>query len=335
MKDKNLLHTDVVRQHTVPKFLLQNFIIHNEKRKKDGQVFSFNKQSRRIMKMSINDATVHKKFYNLHEHPTIVSIESLLAIYETKAGSVIKNIISTKDVNTLSKEERKYLSRFVAVQYLRSRGEYENQKHIAQELYSKLTSRGLTNDKLENYFDEGSFEKNSKGNFLSQIVNCDLETAIINEKDWILFETTVDNPFFISDNPVTMYNDTNFKDRSNTGIALVGVQIYLPLSPTLTIAMVCPSLKKPLLDERDFIYKCITNKIGGSDLNIFDRLDFLKSILDTRLVKIEDWRLNHLNNLQLWRAEQFIFSQKDDFERIKILVDDHAELSRGPRSVVI
>jgi hypothetical protein len=131
-----------------------------------------------------------------------------------------------------------------------------------------------------------------------------------------------------------MYNETEFTDRSNTGIALPGIQIYLPLSTTLVLAMVCPSLNDKLREERDLIYKYIVNHRGGEQLNVFERLNFLKDILDRRLVNIEGWRLNHLNNLQVWRAEQFVFSSLDDFDRVKNILDDCPELVGGPRSVV-
>lgn len=132
-----------------------------------------------------------------------------------------------------------------------------------------------------------------------------------------------------------MYNETNFSDRSNTGILLPGIQIYLSLSATLMLVMVCPSLNDKLKEERDLIYKCIVNHLGGKQLNVFERLDFLKDMLDRLLVNIEGWRLNHLNNLQVWRAEHFIFSSLDDFEQVKSLIDDCPELVGGPRSVVL
>lgn len=334
MYNKGLLHTDVVRQHTVPRFLLENFAISSEKKKRGKQVFALNKQTRQVMKMNVNDATVHTRFYNLHNQPETVSLESLLSLYEGSASTVIRNLISTKSIQGLSEEERSVLARFVTVQHLRTRGEYENQKHMAQGLYNTLKLKGIICEELEHYFSDEVFELNTKSNFLDQIAGCDFETSIILSKEWLLFETTPDRPFYISDNPVTMYNEKEFTDRSNTGIALPGIQIYLPLSTTLVLAMVCPSLNDKLREERELIYKYIVSHRGGEQSNVFQRLSFLKDILDNRLVSIEDWRLNHLNNLQVWRAEQFIFSSIEDFERVKNLIDDCPELVDGPRSVV-
>ncbi len=334
MNNKGLLHTDVVRQHTVPRFLLENFAISSEKKKRAKQVFALNKQTRKVLKMSVNDATVHSRFYNLHDQPSIVSLESLLCLYEGSGATVVRKLISTKNIRGLSEEERNALARFVAVQHLRARGEYENQRHTALGLYHAIKSRGIISEEVENYFSNENFEQNTKGNFLNQIADSDFEMSIILGKEWLLFETTLDRPFYISDNPVTMYNEADFDDRSNTGIALLGIQIYLPLSATLMLAMVCPSLHDKLKEERDLIYKLIVNNIGGKQLNVFERLDFLKDMLDRRLVNIEDWRLIHLNNLQVWRAEHFIFSSLDDFDRVKNLIDECPELVGGPRSVV-
>lgn len=334
MYKKGLLHTDVVRQHTVPRFLLENFAISSEKKKRSKQVFALNKQTRHVIKMNINNATVYSRFYNLHNQPETVSLESLLCLYEGSGATVIRKLISTKNIQGLSEEERSVLARFVTVQRLRARGEYENQKHIAQGLYNSIKSRGIISEELDRYFSDESFELNTKSNFLDNIADCDFEVSIILGKEWLLFETTPDRPFYISDNPVTMYNETEFADRGNTGIALPGIQIYLPLSETLVLAMVCPSLNDKLREERDLIYKYIVSHRGGEELNVFERLDFLKDMLDKRLVNIEDWRLNHLNNLQVWRAEHFIFSSLDNFSRVKNLIDDCPELVGGPRSVV-
>lgn len=334
MYNKGLLHTDVVRQHTVPRFLLENFAISSEKKKRGKQVFALNIQTRHVIKMNVNDATVHSRFYNLHNQPETVSLESLLCFYEGSASTVIRKLILSKNIRSLSEEERSVLARFVTVQRLRARGEYENQKHIAQGLYDAIKLRGIISEELDDYFSNENFEQNTKTNFLDQIVNCDNEVSIILSKEWLLFETTPDRPFYISDNPVTMYNETEFADRSNTGIALPGIQIYLPLSATLMLAMVCPSLNDKLREERAMIYKYIVSHRGGEPLNVFERLSFLKNVLDRRLVNIEDWRLEHLNNLQAWRAEQFIFSSIEDFDRVKKLINDCPELAGGPRSVV-
>lgn len=334
MEKLNLLHTDVVRQHTVPRFLLENFSFISEKNKRSKQVFAFNKQNKNVVTMSLNDATVHSRFYNLKKKQKNVSIESLLSLYEGRASTVIRNLLSHKDVKVLTEKDRGDLARFVTVQWLRSRGEYENQKHIAQSLYNSIKSKGINDEKIEAYFSDENFERNSKGNFLSQIVNCDFEVSVISGKEWLLFETKKDRPFYISDNPVTLYNDIDFGYWSNTGIALQGIQIYLPISSTLTLAMICPSIFQKLREEREFIYKCIVNKIGGKQLNVFERLDFLKSMLDTRQVHVEDWRLRHLNNLQLWRSERFIFSSLNEFEQDMKLLEDCPELIFGPRSTV-
>jgi hypothetical protein len=334
MDNKGLFHTDVVRQHTVPRFLLENFAISSEKKKRGKQVFALNKRTRQAIKMNVNNATVHSRFYNLHNQPETVSLESLLCLYEGSASTVIRKLISTKNIRNLSEEERSVLARFVTVQRLRARGEYENQKHMAQGLYNAIKLKGIISEELDHYFSDENFELNTKSNFLDQIADCDFEVSVILGKEWLLFETTPDRPFYISDNPVTMYNETEFSDRSNTGIALPGIQIYLPLSTTLVLAMVCPSLNDKLREERDLIYKYFVSHRSGEQLNVFERLSFLKDILDRRLVNIEGWRLSHLNNLQVWRAEQFIFSSLDDFERVRNLIDDCPELVDGPRSAV-
>ncbi|MGR7811611.1 DUF4238 domain-containing protein [Klebsiella aerogenes] len=158
--------------------------IHNsEKKKRTKQVFALNKQTRCVIKMSVNDATVHSRFYNLHNQPKIVSLESLLCLYEGSGATVIRKLISTKNIRGLSEEERSALARFVTVQRLRASGEYENQRHMAQGLYHVIKSIGIISEEVENYFSDENFEQNTKGNFLNQIADCDFEMSIILGKE--------------------------------------------------------------------------------------------------------------------------------------------------------
>src|SRR5699024_1203978 len=99
------------------------------------------------------------------------------------------------------------------------------------------TQMNPSGEKVETGFGmEGSNDR--KNIFLDGILSQAEIISILLEKSWILFETTKENPFFISDNPVTLYNSINKDVRSNLGIALEGIEIYIPLSSTITLGLI-------------------------------------------------------------------------------------------------
>lgn len=57
----------------------------------------------------------------------------------------------------------------------------------------------------------------------------------IRNKQWLVLEASSDDGFYISDNPIGFHNYNNFEPFGNLGFAVPGIEIYLPLSPTLTL----------------------------------------------------------------------------------------------------
>ncbi|KAB0987610.1 DUF4238 domain-containing protein, partial [Cronobacter sakazakii] len=74
------LQTDVVRQHTVPRFLLKHFSTPGKGKRL--RLYAFDKASGRAYATTPDDATVRNTFYNLDNHPDRLSLEPLLGIYE-------------------------------------------------------------------------------------------------------------------------------------------------------------------------------------------------------------------------------------------------------------
>ena len=107
-------------------------------------------------------------------------------------------------------------------------------------------------------------------------------------KIWVLYESN--NSFLISDNPVTLQNVINTnKHRGTLGIDSPGIEIYLPLSPSLTICMFC----EKFFEQSGYFIKQIPNEIS------------------------EPEKVDNLNFLQIANSNRFIFSHKNDFEFVE------------------
>jgi hypothetical protein len=66
-------------------------------------------------------------------------------------------------------------------------------------------------------------------------------------KDWLLISTTRKSPFIIGDNPLALQNAIDMGPYGNLGLAVKGIEIYLPLSPVRALAIWCPSHKQAIV----------------------------------------------------------------------------------------
>ncbi len=123
-------------------------------------------------------------------------------------------------------------------------------------------------------------------------------------KSWILYSTTQEHPFYISDNPVARFNRNQHPSLSTLGLRALGIEIYLPLSSTLCLGFLCPTINLPFR----------IRLFGGT-------------------LKLRPANVEHLNSLQVFNAEQFVYSQRDDFTLVREMLQQVPEVKRGPRLV--
>ncbi|MGA3715913.1 DUF4238 domain-containing protein, partial [Escherichia coli] len=93
--------------------------------------------------------------------------------------------------------------------------------------------------------------------FLRQLVQQVSHIKHLLSKDWYLLETRPEHPFYVSDNPVVLENRNDFGVYGNIGLAVPGIQIYLPLSSTLMLAMYCPSIREQKVREKQHLLHLI------------------------------------------------------------------------------
>lgn len=343
MTEPSSMQTEVVRQHTVPRFLLEHFGSSGKKKKHRKQLFAFDKQSGRVFATNVNDATVRNTFYNFDNHPDNLSLEPMLCEYEGRAASVITKILQNKSLSFLSQVEKYDLAMFTAIQQMRTHNQHEQIKHISHSFKKKLLEMGLFDQWVDEFplSPDTEFEdvlqiiagdaSEAKGMFLEMLSDQHTEADILMQKDWHLLETTLNAPFYISDNPVSLFNGISHPGRGNLGLALEGIEIYLPLSSTITLAMICPSLGEKVRQERAMIQHCIVNNIRINGHNLFDELKRVNELLEGDVIRVDAARVEHLNWLQTWRAEQYIYCQTDNFDLVRKILTESPVLKTGPR----
>lgn len=327
------LSTDVKKQHTVPRFLLDHFAF--GKKNKKRKLFTFDKKNEIEFQQSVYDATTRRIFYNLSDHPEKASLEPILGIYETKAAPIIKKIITANNIFCLNEDDKLIIATFAAIQRARSFGQLQRINQIINAVSNKLTNMSVTPEIIENELgsDDSSDRKNL---FLKMILDQNHVINSLMNKSWILYETDKTNPFYISDNPITLHNDINMGPYGNLGIDLKGIQINLPLSTTLTLAFTCPSIaEKAIKMKRQVEQISVMNpQMLYSLKRPSDIIKFGEAYETGVPMKQTPENVIFLNELQIHFSEQYVFSEKNDFSLVKEMLSDSDTYKSGARMQV-
>jgi hypothetical protein len=333
MSENKKLTTDVKKQHTVPRFLLDNFSFDNGG--KANNLHTFDKASQRTYQQSVYDASTRNTFYNIEDHPEKYSLEPILGEIETEASAVIRKIIEEESLASLSKEERSKLAIFVIIQKSRTFHGLQSIKEVIDGLGKKLIAIGATPEDLTNLI--GSQEDSELKNFFLETLLKHVSHAeeILN-KSWLLYRNKSDTPYFISDNPVTLHNDIDMGFYGNLGLAVKGIQIHLPISDTLTVAFVCPSHKENALLSRKQLQFIVDN-----DPSQLIHVKSPKMVCDyanayTKGTPLDSTEENtkFLNSLQVIFSEQYVYCGKKKFELIYEMIRNDENLKTGIRPTV-
>jgi hypothetical protein len=174
--------------------------------------------------------------------------------------------------------------------------------------------------------------ENARQMALSSLAEPDVYGEHILNKSWLLFEANAGTPFYISDNPVALQNED--KDRSplrgNLGLAVRGIQIYLPISSTLTLAFFCQSHEMMIRDGVDRMRTSLVRD-PAFPMDFGPMLDWMRAFRrGTPLGSAPDNVINH-NSLQVMHAERWIFCSRPDFALVEEMIEKEPQFRIGPR----
>lgn len=330
MNKQKGITTDVKKQHTVPRFLLDKFGF--GKKGKKRRVFTFDKQNERKFQQSVFDATTRNRFYNIEDHPEEASLEPILGIYETQTAPLIKKIIEQRSIAWLSDDDKFKIATFVAIQRARSYGELLRINHVINALSEKLSAFGATAEQIESELG-GEESTERKNMFLMMILDQREAIAHLMNKSWILYETNTNDPFLISDNPITFHNDIDMGPFGNLGLAVKGIQIHLPLSSTLTLALTCPSIAQSAIEGKRVVKHCLANapQLLQQFSRPFDLIMLGEAYEKGIPISQTSENVRFLNSLQVQYSEQYVFCEKDFFGLVEEMLAKSEQYKSGPR----
>ncbi|WP_430624615.1 DUF4238 domain-containing protein [Salmonella enterica] len=172
--------------------------------------------------------------------------------------------------------------------------------------------------------------------FLRQLVQQVSHIDHLLNKDWYLLETKPEHPFFVSNNPVVLKNRNDFGPYGNIGLAVPGIQIYLPLSSTLMLVIYCPSIREKKIRLKQVILHNLVNApyLIPAHSRPFDKLKYLNRFTDYLLMPLTEKHVMHYNALQVEYAEQYVFCGENEFSLVERMLADDERFRTGPRFTV-
>lgn len=276
------MNQHVKNQHYVPQFLLKNFSSRSGRfiwtYFKDEKIYNSN----RIRERAIRKVASEQYFYDEDGEDVKDSFEYKLKESEDNASLIIAKLIKTKDLKSLEIDEKKNLAYFITLQHLRTKGQLNKTEKTLDYFSDQLLQKA--NIKIP--------QINSRDIWLSLLKQSISIKEILLNKVWMLSESN--NSYLISDNPVTLQNSTDKTEiRGKLGLDSFGIEIYLPLSPSITLCLFC----EKLFEKNNFFEKNIPNLHSSPE------------------------GLLNLNAIQIHNAERFIFSSKNEFSLVKKILE--------------
>jgi len=216
------------------------------------------------------------------------------------------------------------LAGFVVLQLLRTRGFLERFRHIGQTMVETIRERGL---EPPSEWDEHLTAERTREAYL-RVIPGSLRDFLphLLKKDLLLFKTDNSVPFCISDNPVALNNTVNDGDgiRGTLGLAVQGIEIYLPISKNLTLAYICPSVGMAYELEKSNL-----RRMGGFFNE--DAFYYLQARDTGKAMALKPDNVRFQNSLQIRNAERFVVSSLNDFADAADMVARDPEARFGPR----
>lgn len=309
-------------QHYVPQFMLRGFTGGNK-----NQVFVFDKQKQTIFRTVIRNIASESGFYDYSIKGVDESIEPFFSRMDSTVGRIVNEIRTREDIGFLNRDNRISLSLFVAVQMLRVKNARERMRGIADHIKQRLIDLNIDPAQVKNYQDADDDE--IKLNSIKQITLAKEFSEHIFDKAWILMKTPASHQLYTSDNPISLHNMIERPGRGNLGLAVEGIEIYLPVSKCLCICFLCKQMENEIRSAsmRHATYDQI---LGSFPIDMTSVHALQKAIDSGTPLELQPENVEHLNSLQVINASRFVIASSNDFLLVKEMISDHPDLQGPP-----
>lgn len=333
-------------QHYVPKMLLRSFSIIEGAKRGQEQVRVLDKSNSKTFTANIRNVAAAFEFYQAEMAGRVVNAEAVLSELEAHASAALRKVLSAETVAVLDAEERSWLAAFCSAQFVRTQSARDRIGAMQDGVEAHIMRQGFDPAEVE------GFHRMSKEDIKAMAIRWIADALhgyppLFIAKRWFLMRAEGDLDFFIGDHPVVLHNDRKFGPYGNLGLAVPGIQIYMPVAPRLTLAMWCPTIFEEMAKGhrehealraragRNRAERRATMSRGGPHLRELEvearrRRRRFAPASSGGTIPCDDENVTMLNSLQVLHASRFVMSQSGNFALAeRMFADNPAFRSRA------
>jgi hypothetical protein len=315
------------QQHYVPRFLLKNFT-HGKK----PEIFVYDKSNDKRFHANIKNIASESGFYDLELEDFAVTVEPRLAHLETNTSKIINKLIKDRNVKLLSEDEVLILALFLAVQFVRTKEHRLRFQDLRKVLARRLRAMGVSEENIRQVIKNSRSIPEDKVFGLRSLVRAKEFVPHFLNKAWVLLETIPQNPFFISDNPIGLHNETDYRPYGNIGLGVKGIEIYFLISSTFCLNLLCPTIAEEFRKAHDNlrIMDQMTPGFADSDMKnpAFTRA-FCDGLVNGTPTRVLEDNVTMINSLQVVYSSRFVYCEFNSFELVEKMIRDNPKYREG------
>lgn len=320
------------QHHYVPRFLLKHFT-----KGKKPKIFVYDKSNDNQFRTNIKNIAAENGFYDIEVDDGILTLEPGLAHLEANTSGIIKKLLKERTLKTLDEHEVAILAVFLAVQFVRTKEHRLRFEHLGELFAQKLRDMGASEENIsEQTKSTTGLPEDKLIGFKSVLGAKEFVPHFLN-KVWVLFETTAKNPFYISDNPLTLHNEVDHGPYGNIGLAVRGIEIYLPISTTLCLGLLCPSIAEEFKKAYENIRQLDQVAPGLAD-TIMNKPEaaraFCEGLVNGAPIQVIEDNVMMMNSLQVMYSSRFVYCETESFDLVKRMIKDNEKFREGIKPTV-
>jgi hypothetical protein len=234
-------------QHYVPKFILRQFLSDEQKER----VTVYDKHQDKSFVTSIRNVMAERRFNDfVFEDEWFATFEPIASGAENMVLPAYRRVLEERRL-AQEPEQKAALAFLLAFQFLRTKAHRDRWQHLEDGLQARIEAMGGRMQDLKGWEEwQPNDEDHLKRSHILNIQHCIGDfTRIMATKDFFLAEAAPGRSFYLGDNPVSLHNERDLKPYGNLGLAVPGIEIYLPLSADLLLGAWCPSIVRELRSQ--------------------------------------------------------------------------------------
>lgn len=316
-------------QHYVPKFILRQFLSDE----RNERVSVYDKQTQKVFVTSIKNVMAERRFNEFaFSDDWMASFEPVACAAEDQVLPTYRKVLEERRLDH-SAEQKAALAALLTFQFLRTKAHRDRWQAIEDAIVERVEASGGKMQDVRGWEDwqPGAEDTLKRDHLLSIQRNFGEYAHIISAKDFVLAEPAPGRSFYLGDNPVCLANARHFGPYGNLGLAVLGIEIYMPLAADLMLCAWCPSILEDLRRgniaakhkrREELIARVIAGEIPAAEMKkLIERLSALERPIEELLAAASEGRpvssnndnMDYYNSLQTSFAHRYVVCRKGDF----------------------